>query len=121
MASGALSDLSDRSTAYTLAAFTSKAIIVAAARAGFEPHAITTRIGRPVRNAVLDDMNVDTATKGSVQPLPLCALDNLLDREICGLGMIAMEQCSRDPNFVRHLQVNFSRCTCHDVPPPTAM
>jgi hypothetical protein len=36
-------------------------------------------------------MNVDTAPKRLVQPFPLCALDNLLDGEICRFGMLAMQ------------------------------
>jgi hypothetical protein len=80
-----------------------------APRSGFEEHAITTRIRGPIRNTVLDDVDIDSASKRLVESFPPRPIDYFLDGEVSSLGMFAMQQCARNPDFVRDFELGLNR------------
>ena len=64
---------------------------------------------------MLNDVNVNPAPKRFVQPLPLRPSDNLVNREVCRFGMIAVQQSSRDPDFIRYFQGGLDPRIYHDA------
>src|SRR6266550_7319611 len=74
------------------------------ARPRFQQHPIASRIWGTICNAMLNCVNVDSAPKRLVQPLPLSTFHNLIYREVWRFWMLAMKQRSGDPNFIRDLK-----------------
>jgi len=56
----------------------------------FEKHAIPTRIGRTIRHAVLDNVNIDAGTNRLVKTLRSNSIDNFLDGEVLHVRSFAM-------------------------------
>src|SRR5436190_21954833 len=86
------------------------------ARPRFQQHPIASRIWGTICDALLNCVNVDSAPKMLVQPLPLSTFHNLIYREVWRFWMLAMKQHSGDPNFIRDLKFRFDCCLCHADP-----
>jgi hypothetical protein len=72
----------------------------AAACCRFVKYAVPTWIGRPVGDAVLHHVNVDTWAEGPVKFFSLNPLHNFLDGEICGIGALPVQERGGDPNLI---------------------
>jgi hypothetical protein len=90
----------------------------AAPWARLKQYSVTARIGRAVGNAVLNYMDVNTRANHPRDSFFSGSLDNFFQREIKPGGLLAMQQGSRNPDFVRYLDAKL-RSYRHDMNPPS--
>jgi hypothetical protein len=64
---------------------------------------------------MLNNVDVEAGTKRLPAGFLSRAILDLLDLEVRSLRMFAMQQRSRDPNFIRDLDLSFRR-SCHSGP-----
>jgi hypothetical protein len=81
----------------------------AAALRRFAEYAVSGRIWRPVGDAVLHHVNVNTRPARTVEILALNTLHNFLDGEIRGVGAFTMEESGGHPNFLSDFQFRANR------------
>ncbi len=86
-----------------------------AAFRSLEEHAISPRIWRPIGDAMLHDVNINTGTKRSVEPFATGAPNNFLDGEITSLGMFAVKESGGYPNFIGDFDLR-KDLVFHEIP-----
>src|SRR5579872_2126356 len=102
-----------------LGTFPSGIVVVSAAKQApatgccFKQHPIATGVGRTVRDAVLNYVDVDSRTKGFFARLLCRTLHDLLDREIKLFGMLSMKQGNDNPNLIGDLNASDRRSSFH--------
>src|SRR5207245_6325983 len=79
-------------------------------------HSIASRIRRTVGNTMLDDMNVDAASKRLKESFLFCTIHDLLHGEVWLFRVFTMEQSSGDPHLVGDLDTNLGECSIHVSP-----
>src|SRR5207302_4338236 len=79
----------------------------APSRPSLQQHSIPGRVGRPIGNAVLNDMDVQPRANRPVYRLFPGSFDDLLHSEIGFLSLLAMQEGGDDPDFVGYLDVRF--------------
>jgi hypothetical protein len=73
-------------------------------RRGLEKHSITSRVGRAIGDAVLNNMNVHARSSRPPDGLLPRALDNFLHPEVGPCRLLAMQQSGCYPDFVGDLE-----------------
>src|SRR5947207_9406660 len=66
----------------------------------FREHAVTAWSRRPIGDAMLHNVNVNTGTQRFVEAFAAGAINYFFNEEIGGLGVFAMKECGGNPNFI---------------------
>src|SRR6266567_8852440 len=86
-----------------------------AAFGSLEQHSVSPGVWRPIGDAMLHDVNINTGTKRFVEPFATGAPNNFLDGEITSLGMFAVKESGGYPNFIGDFDLR-KDLVFHEIP-----